>query len=168
MSKMLSKDEVVEIIIRETDYTKEDIIKMINETIETMDNMVNEEGAAFVVANNLGVSINPRKITEALKVNQLVPGQSNITLIGRINKIYSTREFTRKDNTKGMVRNLEIIDNTGNTRVSLWDMKTKLIEEKSLQVGDVVKIFGGNTKIGYRSEERRVGKECRSRWSPYH
>src|SRR5258705_9011793 len=25
-----------------------------------------------------------------------------------------------------------------------------------------------NTKDGVRSEERRVGKECRSRWSPYH
>ena len=25
--------------------------------------------------------------------------------------------------------------------------------------------FGGNV---LRSEERRVGKECRSRWSPYH
>ena len=24
------------------------------------------------------------------------------------------------------------------------------------------------TKQGGRSEERRVGKECRSRWSPYH
>ena len=23
-------------------------------------------------------------------------------------------------------------------------------------------------KAGIRSEERRVGKECRSRWSPYH
>ena len=23
-------------------------------------------------------------------------------------------------------------------------------------------------RIGKRSEERRVGKECRSRWSPYH
>ena len=23
-------------------------------------------------------------------------------------------------------------------------------------------------KTSYRSEERRVGKECRSRWSPYH
>ena len=23
-------------------------------------------------------------------------------------------------------------------------------------------------KTGFRSEERRVGKECRSRWSPYH
>src|ERR1039457_1566107 len=29
---------------------------------------------------------------------------------------------------------------------------------------------GGNVGIGFidRSEERRVGKECRSRWSPYH
>ena len=25
-----------------------------------------------------------------------------------------------------------------------------------------------NKDNGYRSEERRVGKECRSRWSPYH
>ena len=23
-------------------------------------------------------------------------------------------------------------------------------------------------ELGVRSEERRVGKECRSRWSPYH
>ena len=27
---------------------------------------------------------------------------------------------------------------------------------------------GGLGKCGKRSEERRVGKECRSRWSPYH
>ena len=25
-----------------------------------------------------------------------------------------------------------------------------------------------NLKVQLRSEERRVGKECRSRWSPYH
>ena len=25
-----------------------------------------------------------------------------------------------------------------------------------------------NREAGRRSEERRVGKECRSRWSPYH
>ena len=25
-----------------------------------------------------------------------------------------------------------------------------------------------NTGLDWRSEERRVGKECRSRWSPYH
>ena len=28
--------------------------------------------------------------------------------------------------------------------------------------------IGRRTKESARSEERRVGKECRSRWSPYH
>ena len=28
--------------------------------------------------------------------------------------------------------------------------------------------FPDTYEVGMRSEERRVGKECRSRWSPYH
>ena len=28
--------------------------------------------------------------------------------------------------------------------------------------------YGGAVTAASRSEERRVGKECRSRWSPYH
>ena len=31
--------------------------------------------------------------------------------------------------------------------------------------GDITMVFG---MLSWRSEERRVGKECRSRWSPYH
>ena len=40
-----------------------------------------------------------------------------------------------------------------------------LNEESNISnaINDVLKDF--NT---FRSEERRVGKECRSRWSPYH
>ena len=33
-------------------------------------------------------------------------------------------------------------------------------------LSDIVLIFKPGTDL--RSEERRVGKECRSRWSPYH
>ena len=37
---------------------------------------------------------------------------------------------------------------------------------------DIVSIargeLGSTNYSKYRSEERRVGKECRSRWSPYH
>ena len=35
----------------------------------------------------------------------------------------------------------------------------------SLIVGN---FLGSNALAAVRSEERRVGKECRSRWSPYH
>src|SRR2546425_11645790 len=34
--------------------------------------------------------------------------------------------------------------------------------------GDTIAAVGSDDDIVKRSEERRVGKECRSRWSPYH
>ena len=45
-----------------------------------------------------------------------------------------------------------------------WLMKEPELDERQLQLtaqGDMV-------RANLRSEERRVGKECRSRWSPYH
>jgi len=49
---------------------------------------------------------------------------------------------------------------------------TQLIENLNfkLPAGGIVGIIGPNGagKSTLRSEERRVGKECRSRWSPYH
>ena len=54
-----------------------------------------------------------------------------------------------------------------------WSLlQAGLVNRVQVYVGS--KIFGGeNAKTavegkGVRSEERRVGKECRSRWSPYH
>src|SRR2546430_11152518 len=35
-------------------------------------------------------------------------------------------------------------------------------------VPEVFSVEGDQRVVGDRSEERRVGKECRSRWSPYH
>ena len=37
--------------------------------------------------------------------------------------------------------------------------------EPVIKKGDSIQV---QTRGGSRSEERRVGKECRSRWSPYH
>ena len=56
---------------------------------------------------------------------------------------------------------------------SITPMK-KALEDAGLSISQVDKVIlvGGSTRIPAvveaRSEERRVGKECRSRWSPYH
>ena len=43
----------------------------------------------------------------------------------------------------------------------------EMTREKELAMMD--EVFGGKVSdVMMRSEERRVGKECRSRWSPYH
>ena len=48
----------------------------------------------------------------------------------------------------------------------------ELIREKIHCADAAVHFFPGATQANFivtaRSEERRVGKECRSRWSPYH
>ena len=40
-----------------------------------------------------------------------------------------------------------------------WQFKKPAVETKNAETPILER---------YRSEERRVGKECRSRWSPYH
>ena len=52
---------------------------------------------------------------------------------------------------------------------------SKIARKKYVRTANL-KMPSGKVEIGldesksclYRSEERRVGKECRSRWSPYH
>ena len=38
----------------------------------------------------------------------------------------------------------------------------------TVERGEFVAVVGRSGSGKSRSEERRVGKECRSRWSPYH
>src|SRR5690242_21759474 len=49
--------------------------------------------------------------------------------------------------------------------VEHWEADHGRDRVRAAAVEDLVRVRGG---IGPRSEERRVGKECRSRWSAYH
>src|SRR3989338_6149164 len=51
---------------------------------------------------------------------------------------------------------------------------TRAMWERHRATQNLIRLSGINVEIhvnfnaGVKSEERRVGKECRSRWSPYH
>ena len=53
---------------------------------------------------------------------------------------------------------------------SYWLQESKIIGENGHVYGHAQTIQDALCLVlaKYRSEERRVGKECRSRWSPYH
>ena len=47
-------------------------------------------------------------------------------------------------------------------------MKSEAFKYKSADKKTMIDAVRWLPDNGERSEERRVGKECRSRWSPYH
>src|SRR2546422_4004077 len=60
--------------------------------------------------------------------------------------------------------NALLIDHAGNGAAAI-----RLVAEVQQHIGrNQVRAVAMSSTDGVRSEERRVGKECRSRWSPYH
>ena len=56
-----------------------------------------------------------------------------------------------------------------NTDIIVMNEALKLVHKKLVNVINELAKFADKYKnLPTRSEERRVGKECRSRWSPYH
>ena len=50
------------------------------------------------------------------------------------------------------------------TEEELWSLGEKVASARK----PPKELYGRGDVSVFRSEERRVGKECRSRWSPYH
>ena len=58
-----------------------------------------------------------------------------------------------------------------NIRIHLRAYDNKILDLSTIEIVNTAKRTGAQVKGPIplqRSEERRVGKECRSRWSPYH
>ena len=50
----------------------------------------------------------------------------------------------------------------------IWNESIECMDRESLRKIQSIRLKKIVEHVYHRSEERRVGKECRSRWSPYH
>jgi replication factor A1 len=80
------------------------------------------------------------------KIRELTEGDREARILGRILSLYEPREFTREDGSKGLVRSVEIADDTGVVRASLWDDQAN----QQLSEGDAVRI--ANPRITLRND----------------
>ena len=66
---------------------------------------------------------------------------------------------------------MDVKNHNMNKEKSIMRKRFRIIAFLAFFLGIVMAVsqyFEFVSKTVYRSEERRVGKECRSRWSPYH
>jgi replication factor A1 len=88
------------------------------------------------------------------KVDELEEDDRNVRVIGRIIDLYDPNEFQRNDGTIGIVRSMEIADDTGAIRTSLWDEKA----QSPLNIGDAIRME--NPRVTFRNDhlELSVGR----------
>lgn len=78
---------------------------------------------------------------------------SDVSLMGVVSKIQDVITFKRQDETEGYVRSIDILDDTGSIRVTLWNNNALNLDIKKR---DILKIMGSNIEYddyattGYR------------------
>ena len=152
---MLNLEEIIKELEKKTELSEEELRQKIKQKHEELSGLVSMEGAAHLVARDLGINLlTPEK--RILKIKDLTNGMKHINLKARIIQITEKREFKRKDGSKGKVCNLILTDGTGEVRLPLWDKQVDMVEEGKIKADDVIEI-----KNAYATENIFGGIELR-------
>jgi len=128
------------------ELSREDIEDLIQKKKEKIGaGYLTDQGALFLIASDLGVSLSePLKVEMSLK--DIYVGAKEITLETRVMNVYPARQFSRKDGSQFMLRNMTVYDGDQRAKVKLWDEKANLPGIENLKPGDLVKIIKAYVK----------------------
>ncbi len=153
---MMPLEQLVDKIVKETSNSKEDIEKMIEEKQDELSGLVSKEGAAYIVGRELGINLIKEEQRD-LKIKNLVSGIRSVDMIVKIVKIFEPRGWEKGDKS-GSVLNLVIGDETGKTKLALWNEDVQLVERLGLKEGDVIEISNARTRNGLDMPEVSLAK----------
>ncbi len=139
---MQNYDLLIERISKAGGLEKEEVERKVEAKKAKLSGLISKEGAAQIIAAELGISFEDQD----LKISELMAGMRKVNVVGKVINIFPVREF-EKNGRSGKVANFVIADDTGSTRVVLWDVNhIELIENETIKVGDVVEIKSGATR----------------------
>ncbi len=145
--------QLVELISESSGNSVEDIKRRVEAKQAKLSGLISKEGAAQVVAAELGVNFDKQMI----KISQIVPGMKKINLIGKIIDLFPVREFN-KNGRSGRVASFVLADDTSNIRVVLWDenhidliVKGQIIKSGIVEINNAT-IKNGELHLGSFSE----------------
>jgi len=144
----LPYEKIVGLIAEKSGLSEEEINSKVREKISQLSDLVSKEGAAHIVANQLGISL--MNLPKKLKINEIREGMRNVEAVGKVTKVFDVREFTVGER-EGKVGSFFMGDETGTIRVTMWGSMADNV--KKIKEGDIVKIKEGYTKMNNSSPE---------------
>ncbi len=145
----IPKDTIIEKIKEKTGLSDKEIDAKIKDKLKSLSGLISEEGAAHIVANQLGVKLVDENGPSQIK--DIMPGMRNVSIKGRVVRVYEVRDFTSGER-KGKVGSFLLGDDSGVIRATCWNEKADLIS--GLKEGMIVKV-----ESGYIKESRDGRKE---------
>lgn len=135
---------LIERISQHASLSKEEIERKIEAKRAKLSGLVSKEGAAQIVAAELGINFEDEK----LKIAELVQGMKKASVVGKVLEIYPVRSYD-KNGRSGKVANLIIGDESGTVKTVLWDVNhIALIEQGKINKGDVLDILHAGVRNG--------------------
>ena len=146
-------EEIVRRILDENKEMKyEELMNLIEEKKREAKGYLTDEGAARIVASELGVKLEYSRGKRDLEIDDLISGLDDVTFSGRVLAVYPPKSFKRRDGTEGKYAKLEVGDRKGVVSVVVWDDKVELISSQKIARGDVVKVLHGYVRRGLRGD----------------
>ncbi|MBN1377172.1 hypothetical protein JW949_02455 [Candidatus Woesearchaeota archaeon] len=146
-------DKIKEKIKQESGLSAEEIDKRIKDKMQELSGLVSKEGAAHIIANELKIDLIK---TDNLKIKDLLSGMRNIEITGKVMDKYELREFDTGER-KGKVANFLLGDETGVTRVVLWNENTGYFSK--FEKNDILKIKGAFVKDNQGRKELSLSSQ---------
>jgi len=142
-----SYNQIIDKIKEEKGLSNEEIEQKVNEKISQLSDLISKEGAAHIVANQLGVKLFESVSAEkSLKVKEIPRGMSGISIVGKVMEVRDVVSFN-KNGRSGRVVNFTIGDETGSFRIVVWDEPIiNEIEKNMFKANDIVKIKNGYSR----------------------
>ena len=154
-------DKVVEKIAKYSHLGLEEVSRKIEAKRAKLSGLISQEGAAQIVAAELGVNFE----NEKLKIDELLPGMRKINIFGKVISLSPIRTFKTQKGEEGKVLNFMLADETSNIKVVLWDTNhISLIEKGEIKENDVVEIVNASMRenemhLGSFSEFKKSNQE---------
>jgi|SRR3989344_325258 len=154
-------EKIIEKIAQFSGLKKEEVNRRIEAKRAKLSGLISQEGAAQIVAAELGVNFE----NEKLKIDELLAGMRKVNTSGKIINLFPVRTFKTQKGDEGKVLNLIIADETSNIKVVLWDTNhISLIEEGKIKENDVVELFNASMRenelhLGSFSEIKKSKEE---------
>ncbi len=144
----MGSEEVVErILAQRPGITRSEIQTMIREKKRASGDLLSNEGAARLVAQDLLVESSPTRL-ESLQISDIIPRLSDATLTGRILAAWPKQTFKRKDGTQGTFFRLLLADKTGTVPCLVWNPSVIGALEPTEIEGRIVRVTHSYTRPG--------------------